>query len=179
MDETNFSFCPHCGARVPPDAAFCNECGTALNGYVPPSVSNTPASDPLSTPMLMTFIYGILISSLGVLSLVMGLSLTPEVWEELIKMVPDYEVFYPGVSASSLQGLFLMSGAFIFIGGVVALVTYVLMKKRIKHTYTVAMCAVTSILSIGAFGFPFGLLSLAIGLYVTYQIYKNKSLFSS
>lgn len=120
-----------------------------------------------------------MMTSFGVLALILGLSFTTEMWEEIIQMVPNYESIYPGFSASSVKELFLISGVFILMEGMLALMTYYLMKKRTNHKLAVIICAITSLLSVGAFGFPVGIFSLAIGLYVTYQIYKNKAIFTS
>lgn len=178
MDETNFAFCPHCGARVPSEAAFCNECGTSLNNYNPGAGYSPAPKDPLSTPAILTMLYGIFVTLFGMLSVVMGLTITPELWAEMIEMVPDFETLYPGITAQGMRDLFIWSGVYCLIGGFTPLGAYVLMRKRIYHTVTMILLIIASLMTFAIFG-VLGVFCMAIGLYMTYQVYKNKDLFSS
>lgn len=178
MDETNFAFCPHCGARVPSDAVFCNECGTSLNNYNPGAGCCSVSKDPLSTPALLTMLYGIFVTLFGMLSVVMGLTVTPELWAEMLNTVPDFETLYPGITAQGMRDLFIWSGVYCLVGGLTPLGAYVLMRKRIYHMIAMVLLVIASFMTFFVFG-VFGVFCMAIGLYMTYQVYKNKDLFSS
>ena len=177
--EDSFEFCPRCGARVPYDAAYCNECGTALKEYTPPGDNRIRAEDGLTMFTTFTLIYGIFVSLMGALILMVGFAITPDMWAQVVETVPDFETLYPGITEDTIQSMMLISGGITLAGGLCAIGSYVLMKRRTNHTVSMVLCAVASVLAFFTFGSLLGIICMAFGLYVTFRIYKNKNLFSS
>lgn len=176
MTDEDRSFCPRCGADLPPGSAFCPSCGASQNGGTNPyrGPVNT-GQDPLRMLLVLTCVYGLVAIVLGLLSIVMGLTMTESMIEDLIDQFPEWESMLGDVDVDDLSRAFIMSGVPAIISGICAVLAYRNMKVPEKWLMTVILLVVASVLSITVASYA----SVVIGFLVTYLVYRKKDHFTS
>ncbi len=164
-------FCTQCGAEMGAEDTFCPSCGARADGTSRPYRStNTRYEDSdLDTTRILTLIYGILALALGVLALVGSTMMNSP---EMKQMFIDYGLNY---DLDSLAATAAIQSVIIIASGACALVSSYLINKRTNGSIALVLCIVASVTSL-IFGFPFGLVTVAVGIYVSYRIYRSQNL---
>lgn len=182
MTDENQEFCVKCGARIPPDSTFCPECGVPIDGGTNPYASQCgtrdygggccPANN-IKTTGTFILIYGLISTLFGIMMVSVGLSMTMDLWNQMIEMTGSSMT----ISMEDFKSLATMLGAMLLASGVCALISGFLVGKGQKWMVSLVLCGAASILS---FGFEvLGIVTCAIGLFMTYRIYRNKDSFQN
>ncbi len=181
MSEGENSFCVRCGVRLPDGAVYCPECGYAVDGTGNPHASpNTvsPSDDRLRTMGMATMLYGVLSIVGGLLFVAVGMMLTPEMWDMVLAdMTPEEVEMIESFGYDFLKDMFYIMGAPMLASGVLATASFVLMNRRTNWTVCMVLCALATALTI-IYGI-YAVVTVAIGAYVTYTIYRSKDVFES
>lgn len=182
MTEEN-RFCVRCGARLPEGAEFCPECGASVDGGGNPYVSQQPYQPRQSTAVpkmsIYILIYGVLAVIFGLMSLYEGAILSEADWNTMMDMyeqmgfegiLPPWDEFF--------RTQMLISGACMILSGACALAGYWFCRQRGPRMHVVILCAVASVLTLGMMDVT-AVITLIIGLFVTYMVYNDKTGFAS
>ena len=185
MEENRF--CTRCGAELPEGASFCPECGSPLDhGSVQNPSSSAIMKQGLGLLGIFILLYGVLAIIYGIMDMTSSIGLTESSYNELVEslseiMGMDMSQYMP-VWSADMPMLMTMSMAFLTISGVLAIVCYIISKKRNDWKMTVILCAASAIACLGMCCFTFyasiGIFLCAIGLVMTAMIYTKKDCFS-
>lgn len=185
MEENRF--CTRCGAELPEGAVFCPECGAPLGQG---SAQNPPASVRTNQGIgllgIFILLYGVLAVIYGIMDMSSTIGLTESSYNELVESMSemlgmDMSQYMPTWSAD-MPMLMTMSMAFLTISGILAIVCYVISKKKNDWKMTVILCAASAIACLGMCCFTFyasiGILLCVIGLAMTAIVYTKKDCFA-
>ena len=178
MDEENKAFCTQCGAILPEGAQFCPKCSAPChpdsNGSFQNSQYNADAmlESKLDSTATFTLIYGVLAILMGLSCIVSSVSITEAMWSDIEQTVIEAGTTMP-YTLDEFKSYAIMSGALLLISGLSAFVGYYLAKHRMEFNLTlVAFVIATGTCFIG-------IITLLIGLYMTYRVYKCQPCFKS
>lgn len=176
MTNEDRSFCPRCGADLPPGSAFCPGCGASQAGGPNPYRGyGQTAQNPLKVPMVLTVVYGLVAVVLGLISMLMALTMTESMLEELIEQFPEWGSVFSDVDLDTLKIESAVSGVIAVISGACALLAYRNMKVPQKMMVTIILLVVSSFTSYPMIAHY----SVIIGLLVTFLVYMKKDCFTS
>lgn len=177
MNDENGKFCVSCGARLPDDATFCPQCGASVYGNPNPYQASGMAvksQDTLGNTYMFILIYGIVAVIFGLLMAASGLSMDQQMWDQFIATLPaDIADIYSAVTLEEFKSTCYLAGALFVGSGACALVSSFFVKSRTKWIVALVMCLVASLLSVEM------IITLIIGLFMTFKIYVNKNVFSN
>ncbi len=177
-DENNF--CVACGARLPADAEFCPECGAGIGGRANPHniVSgqySRPMSNGVSMIGIFILIYGIFAIIISIMGLYFGLTMTEEKYQSMVDLYESMGIGVPFEWSDSLNAEMLRSGGLSLASGISALVSFWFCYQKGPKKYALVACAAATVLSYAVLG----ILSVAIGVIVTFMLYNDKKSFTS
>lgn len=176
MTDEDRSFCPRCGADLPPGSAFCPGCGASQgSGPNPYRDHSQTVQNPLKVPMVLTAVYGLVAVVLGLISMLMALTMTESLLEEIIDQFPEWESMLTDVDIDALRSESIISGVLAVISGACALFAYRNMKVPEKWMVTIVLLVVASFTSYTMIAYY----SVVIGLLVTFLVYTKKDHFTS
>ena len=185
MSDGERNFCVKCGRSLPQGSSFCPECGASVNGDVNPYSQqyqpNRANAGMLTMDNLYVFIliYGIIALLMALMMLLAGFVLTPEVWQELMSMLPPEEAaIYDDYDLNMLSNLMFITGGILLVSSITAIVSAILIKKRENWKMAIALCVVAALTSI-IMDVVIGIVLCTVGLFMAYNIYKNKDCFNS
>ena len=162
-----------------PGIQFCPYCGADLNGGGAHTAKGSGSGN-LDTVRVLVLLYGVVAVGFGLIAIVSGLAITEEMIQSLIEQMeeinPDYASALENLDVDAVKSSLYLEGGAIFASGVCALLSSMFVKKLTNHPMATVLCAVASILSVGLF--PLCIVTIPVGLYMTYRIYKSKSVFS-
>ncbi len=167
------SFCTHCGAVIPDGSRFCPECGTSVDGSENPYAreGHQQRSESLDNVRILIFLYGIIATIFGLLAVLGSLIMDPEIWEQAMEM----SGMTVDIDFESLKMSALIEGIIIVASGICAILSSYFIKTGSSYRASLILCLIASILSLVLF--PLGIVTLAVGLYMTYRIYASKNAF--
>lgn len=180
MTEEN-NFCVVCGAMLPPGAEFCPACGSGIDGKSNPHVTGTRAGYTNSQSGginvgIFILVYGLIALIYGLYSAYLGLTYTEASYNDLLQMAESMGMggMLPAWS-DSIPTDFLISGILTIASGALALLSYWFCRQGGPRNYAVVACFAASVLS---FWF-FSVVSIIVGLIVTFLLYRDKNMFTS
>lgn len=187
-------FCIRCGATLPDGSVFCPECGAAVDGSQPPREvpSNRNVStkkNPLSPVPVLILIYGVL-AALGAIMLFI-LAISVDGILEMLKEMADSgqisQADYQSIKdlfdsySMPIQTVFFLMGAIFLASGAAAIMAGASASELKEWKRTVTLCGVAAVVPF--FLAPFDILNAvilpAVGIIMTYMIYKHKDDFKS
>ncbi len=116
--------------------------------------------------------YGVLAILMGLSCIVSSVSITEAMWSDIEQTVIEAGTTMP-YTLDEFKSYAIMSGALLLISGLSAFVGYYLAKHRMEFNLTlVAFVIATGTCFIG-------IITLLIGLYMTYRVYKCQPCFKS
>lgn len=125
--------------------------------------------------MVLTAVYGLVAVVLGLISMLMALTMTESLLEEIIDQFPEWESMLADVDIDALRYESIVSGVLAVISGVCALFAYRNMKVPEKWMITIILLVVASFTSYTMITYY----SVIIGLLVTFLVYTKKDHFTS
>ena len=162
-----------------PGTQFCPYCGADLVGGSTRKADGS-GSGSLDTVRVFVLLYGVVATGFGLIAVITGLAITEQVIQTLVDQMkdinPDYASTLENLDVNALKASLYLEGGAILASGVCALLSSMLVKRLTNHPMATVLCAVASILSVGLF--PLCVVTIPVGLYMTYRIYKSKSIFS-
>ncbi len=187
-------FCYRCGATLPDGSVFCPECGTAVDGSQPPrefTPNRTVSSkkNPLSPVPVLIMIYGVLAALGAIMLFILAISVDGilGMLEELAKSGQitwdDYNSIKDLFNSYSMpiQTVFFLMGAIFLASGAAAIMAGAGASDLKEWKRTVTLCGVAAVIPF--FLAPFDILNAiilpAVGIIMTYMIYKHKADFKS
>lgn len=176
MDEENKAFCTQCGAILPEGAQFCPKCSAPCHSDSNGSFQN-PQYNPnalleskLDSTATFTLIYAVLVILMGLMCIASAASMTEAMWNDMEQAFIEAGTTMP-YTLDDFKTYAMWSGALLLISGLSAFVGYYLAKHRMKFNLTlVAFLVATGTCFIG-------ILTILIGLYMTYRVYKCQPCF--
>ncbi|MGI6008725.1 MAG: zinc-ribbon domain-containing protein [Methanomethylophilus sp.] len=163
-------FCPYCGATVSdnpsagPDPAF---------GYGPgPYRDSMYWSNYKDLTALLLILWGIIAVIDGIASIAAADWYADVIREYAQDSDPD-ATSYAGLDWDAWRLAYYISGALTLGSGIAALVSWYYTNKGVRYNAAFYGCLVSTILACT------GLITLAVGIYVTYRITKCKQIFTS
>jgi hypothetical protein len=162
------SFCTHCGAVIPEGSKFCPDCGTSIDGSENPYAYESHQSTPggLDSTRILILIYGVIATIFGLLAVLGSMMLTSEMWEQAMEM---YGTTFD-MDLDALKMSALIEGIIIIASGICAILSSYCIKNGNVFPAAMILCLIASALSLVLF--PLGIITLAVGLYMTYRIYS-------
>jgi hypothetical protein len=187
-------FCYRCGATLPDGSVFCPECGTAVDGSQPPrefTPNRTVSSkkNPLSPVPVLIMIYGVLAALGAIMLFILAISVDGilEMLKELAEngqiTWDDYNSIKDLFNSYSMpiQTVFFLMGAIFLASGAAAIMAGAGASDLKEWKRTVTLCGVAAVIPF--FLAPFDILNAiilpAVGIIMTYMIYKHKADFKS
>lgn len=181
MTNEEGGFCVGCGCQLPADATFCPECGQSVDGRDNPyqhSGQVQTAVDDLNKLQMWILVYAVIAALAGALFLVMGSALNQELWDTMLELIdPSMVGAYEELGMDAFKNSLYLLGGTLFCSGIFAGVSGYLTGKHRNWIVAFVTCIAASVLSLG-FG-VFGVITLVIGLYMAFRIYKGKNAFDS
>ncbi len=188
-DESRF--CTACGASLPEGSMFCPECGRSVSGsenpYAQgprPQMGGGPVGAPppgkSAIPMLV-LIYGVIGVIMGAVFLNDGLAMTEDLYNGMLEelsgiMGVDAFAIMPAWT-STMQLQMIVSGAFLTVSAVCALVCYIFCWVN-QWRYALWFCVLADILVLGFCAYPYfaiyAIPLFLIGLFVTFRMYNER-----
>lgn len=182
--ESENRFCVACGAMLPDGAEFCPSCGANVRNGGNPHISGPQpqyvrtgtwnSGKPKMTVLILA--YGILATLMGLLFLVMGSSITEELYQEILSMGFPYDM-----TMDQFVQLVLITGAVFLVSGLLALASYVFCNKKGPKKYAVTLCLLASLVPLGTLAVQdvTGIFLFIIGALVTFMLYNDRNGFES
>lgn len=173
MDDNSSNFCISCGAPLRDSDTFCPTCGATVgqtgstSGTPMPSHTRSVWSSKLSLKLIILAMLSII---WAVIILYLSLTIISNIDSIMNSVIDRVGSDYDQATIDSLRSVLTALGYMWFVGGILSLVTGILVLFRKLHTITVVICIVASITSL-----PYGI----IGFIVAYFIHKSKPEFTS
>lgn len=186
MDD-NVRYCTECGRELAPTDKFCPACGANIDDMTKESYSaspqtgigygcatNSPAnSDGLKTLSYLMLFWGIIGTIYGIYTIISAEASV----ENAVNMLKDMDLWEDylaiGYTEETLKTITYAEGACITVSGVCALMAGHFTFRGEKYKIAVITCTVATI---AAF---IGIITLLVGIFVTYRLTQYKSAFKS
>lgn len=173
MDDSSSNFCPSCGAPFRDSDTFCPTCGatigqTAVNPG-PPAQSQTKymGFSKISSKMILFAMFSII---WAIIALYLSINILTNIDSMMNQVIDTVGHDYDPAVIDMVRSILLAFGYMWVVGGILSLVTGILVLLRKIHTMTVVICVIASVASL-----PYGI----IGFIVAYLIYRSKPEFTS
>jgi len=186
-------FCVRCGATLPEGASFCGECGLSLEqgSSEPPHYESQPIgpnTKELGLVPACIIIYGIAISAIFLFVLYFMLN-----FDSFIQMLVDLASQVSGsekqqildmidmlrsVYTADVRTLYVILSLLVIVSGVLAIISGYFANKYEKWKLSLILCIIATAFSVLTLGL-ISILLIAVGIYMSYRIYKAKDLFKS
>ncbi|MBO4798819.1 MAG: zinc ribbon domain-containing protein [Candidatus Methanomethylophilaceae archaeon] len=178
--EEKPNFCTRCGASLPEGAEYCPYCGNDPGGRTENRHVRTEDENKLDNTRICILIYSFIALAFGIIILLSSLAVTDEFWEVFISQMSDYPEIADSLSnitAEELRNSMMLEGGAILGSGILAMISAVAIKRQRGFAAAFISCVISSFLTLAVF--PFGIITLLIGLYMAYRINRYKHLFCS
>lgn len=174
MDEENKAFCTQCGAILPEGAQYCPKCSAQCNTDSPNNEVkahlDAVAESRLSTTQTFVLIYVVIAALWGIIMLITAVSLTSEMWDEVVRTVEAQGTEMPWTLDTFKTYVYII-GVCELVSAAFAFISYYNIKRRSNYTFALVACLIAAVTSAS------GIITLIIGLYMTYRIYTSKQCF--
>ena len=91
---------------------------------------------------------------------------------------PEEAAIYDDYDLNMLSNLMFITGGILLVSSITAIVSAILIKKRENWKMAIALCVVAALTSI-IMDVVIGIVLCIVGLFMVYNIYKNKDCFNS
>lgn len=173
MDEENKAFCTQCGAILPEGAQFCPKCSAPCNMDSPNNEGthfDAVAESRLNSTQTFVFVYVLIAALLGALVLISTLSITSDMWDEIVQSMASQGTDVPWTFDTFKAYMYAVCLCE-FVSAAFAFISYYYIKNRSNYTFALIACLIATVTSIN------GIITFIIGLYMVYRIYTSKQCF--
>ena len=198
MDD-EFKFCYKCGAELPEGSDFCPECGASINRSINDQNNTEYTARPANSSgnlgvfSVLILVYGILAIIGAVFTIIVGMSINSllQSFMDMINsgLIPEeyQEIFEEAMAAiqsmttESLMFTFTFIGIVLIISGILAIIAGHYAGNRTNYKAALVLCLVAAGITFLLLPFDIitGIILPIVGLFMSYEIYRNKDEFTS
>ncbi|MGI6472503.1 MAG: zinc ribbon domain-containing protein [Candidatus Methanomethylophilaceae archaeon] len=184
MTEDNKAFCTSCGALLPPDSTFCQECGSPVGGsdYVPVTFERYQEGYAVAKAGSRLKMIYFLMAGYMIIGII--IAITGMYFEQFVESLPSDDPTYIEILGENyyndllaLVGSMELIGTLFLISVLVILGSLVLSIMKRYHRVAVILCAAGSLVLLFTMSID-GIIFTVIGLGVTYLLYTTSAVFT-